>query len=262
VQDVYVALNNSTPNLVYRIERSQAEDPAILAKEAYATTNETPHDPYKITHAPLGPFPRGNDLSFTLGKWLEAVGTGTYAEENGSAVLNLTFEHMVPSGTYTIWYNRVTMPPHYEEVFTPLGAPDGSQNAFKADSTGHAVFSLKIKALPDSTNVTFKDYAAMYVTKSSPIAANITWTLIAVVYHSDGQTHGANSGEFGKSAHGQLVHLMYSKPVRSFQEWKNATATAAATSPASQKQPGFEGVLAMTSLLAGAGLIARRMGRR
>jgi len=45
VQDVYVMLNNTTPDLVYRIERRQAEDPLNLEKETFATTNETPHDP-------------------------------------------------------------------------------------------------------------------------------------------------------------------------------------------------------------------------
>ena len=33
VQDVFVALNNSTPNLVYRVEYNQANDPIILEKE-------------------------------------------------------------------------------------------------------------------------------------------------------------------------------------------------------------------------------------
>ncbi|MHB8119627.1 MAG: PGF-CTERM sorting domain-containing protein [Methanothrix sp.] len=266
VQDVYIVLNNSTPYLVYRVERSQAEEPAILAKEAYATTSATPHDVYKISHSPLGPFPRGKDLGFTQEDWLEAIGTGTYVEENGIATLNLTFEHLVPNGTYSVWINRVTMPPHYQEVFTPIGAPDGSENAFKADSSGHAVFNMKIKPLPASTNVTFKDFTSMFVTKSAPISADITWTLIVVVYHSDGRTYGANPGDLGESAHGQLVHLMYAKPIRSFQEWKNATEIAAAndtvSSPTPQKQPGFGGVLAIIGLLASTGFIMSRMCRR
>jgi hypothetical protein len=53
VQDVFFVLNDTTPNLVYRIERSQVNDSTILAKETYATVNPTPHDTYKITPHPL-----------------------------------------------------------------------------------------------------------------------------------------------------------------------------------------------------------------
>jgi hypothetical protein len=265
VQDVYVVLNNTTPDLVYRIERSQAEDSSILAKDIYGTTNAVPHDTYKITPHPLGPFPRGADLGLTLEQWLAAMGTGTYIEENGNAALNLTFEKLVPNGTYSIWYARVTMPPNYKETRTPLGAPDGSQNSFKADAKGNAAFDLKLNALPPSTNVTFENYSAMYVTRKYPITTNISWTLIAVIYHSDGRTHGTEPGEMGKTAHNQLVHLMYPKPFRTYEEWTNMSAikvTAQAgteATPAAQKQPGFEGVFAAAGLLAAACLTLKRI---
>ena len=98
VGDVFIVLNNTTPDLVYRIERSQADDPANLAKAAYATRDATPHDPYKIMPNSLGPFPRGADLGFTLGEWLAATGTGTYAEENDNSAMNFTFRNLVPNG--------------------------------------------------------------------------------------------------------------------------------------------------------------------
>ena len=84
VGDVYFELNNTTPNLVYRIEQDQAKDPINLGKIAYATASETPHDPYKLTTNALGPFPKGTPLGFTLGEWLSAFGVGTYIDENGS----------------------------------------------------------------------------------------------------------------------------------------------------------------------------------
>jgi hypothetical protein len=105
-------LNNSTPDMVYRIERQQAEEPTNLALTAYSTVNATPHDTYKVTPHALGPFLRGDDLGFTLGQWLAAIGTGTYVEQNGTATINLTFRNLVPNGTYSIWSHQVTMPPN------------------------------------------------------------------------------------------------------------------------------------------------------
>ena len=256
IPDVFFVLNNTTPDMVYRIELSQTKDPMNLAKEAYASTKAIPRDTYKLTPNALGPFPKGEDLGFTLGQWIAATGKGTYIEENGNATLNLTFGNLVPNGAYTIWYNRVTMPPNYKEVFTPIGTSDGSQNAFKADSKGNAKYNLKLKALPDSSNLTWENYVAMYVTKKTPIIDNITWTLIAVAYHSDGITHGPIPGEFGKTTQGQLVHLMYPKPIRTYEEWKNATVVAATTKTETvaakpqEKQPGFEGIFAIIGLLA------------
>jgi hypothetical protein len=218
---------------------------------AYATTNATPHDPYKIMPNALGPFPKGSPLGFTLGEWLDAIGVGTYIEENGNASISLTFHNLVPNGTYSVWCHRVTSPPNYREENSPLGAPDGTQNIFKADASGNGTFYLKSDALPGTTNVTYMDWVAMYITRTAPITTNITWTLIGVVYHSDGQTHGATPAEFGKNAHLQLVNLMYPKPARTFEEWRNATVVAATnTADSAKKQPGFESISAMAGLLA------------
>ena len=149
------------------------------------------------------------------------------------------------------------MPPDYNYSFTPVGASDGSQNMFKADADGNGMFSLKLKALPLSTNITYEDYVAMYVTKQVPISTRITWTLISVAYHSDGKTHGVTPGELGKTTHMQLTHLMYPKPIRTYEEWKNATQIAATTEAETaaadkpqNKQPGFEGIIALAGLLA------------
>jgi hypothetical protein len=252
VQDVYFVLNDTTPNLVYRIGLDQAKDPANLAKMAYATTNATPHDVYELAPNSRGPFPKGEALGFTLGQWIAAIGTGTYIEENDDATMNLTFHNLMPNGTYTVWISRITMPPDYKYAFMPVGTSDGSQNEFKADSTGNGRFNLRLKALPPSTNVTYADYVAMYVTKKAPISTNITWTLIAVAYHSDSKTHGATPGELGKTTHVQLVHLMYPKPARTYEDWRNISTGAAAVpnATAQQKQPGFEGILSLIGLFA------------
>jgi hypothetical protein len=251
ISDVFFQLNNSTPDMVYRIERQQTEEQTNLALTAYATVNATPHDTYKLTSHPFGPFPKGADLGFTLKQWLAAIGTGTYVEQNANATIDLTFRNLVPNGTYSVWSHRVTMPPNYRYTFSPLGAPDGSQNSFHADASGNATFSLDFAALPASTNLTFPDYVAMYVTKTAPVEGDINWTLIAVIYHSDGQIHGSVPGDLGKDAHVQLVHLMYPRPARTYEEWKNATVAVAAA-PAETKMPAFEGILALAGLLVAA----------
>jgi len=260
IPDVFFELNNSTPDMVYRAESEQTKDAMDLAKEAYATTNATPRDTYKITQNPLGPFPKGEDLGFTLGQWIAANGKGTYVEENGNAALNLTLHNLVPNGTYSLWCCRVTMPPNYSEVLVPIGASDGSENAFIADAGGNGAFDLRFKALPASTNVTWKDYVAKYVTKQAPISTDITWTLIALVYHSDGKTHGSTPGDWGKTAHSQLVHLMYPKPIQTYEEWKNAANMTATTqtTQTEKKEPGFEGVFALAGLLASACILSTR----
>jgi hypothetical protein len=229
IADIFIVLNDSSPNEVYRVELNQTKDPTILAKEVYAAANATPHDPYKLSPNTLGPYPKDKALGFTLGQWLAAIGKGTYIEENNNATLNLTFHDLVPNGTYSVLYSRITMPPNFSDLHIPGGAPNGSQSVFRADAKGDAAFNLKMKALPDSTNVTFKDYVAMYVSKKAPITSNITWTLLGVAYHSDGKSHGAELGELGKTSHMQLVNIMYPKPARSFEEWKNASAIAATT---------------------------------
>jgi hypothetical protein len=145
----------------------------------------------------------------------------------------------------------VTSPPNYREENSPLGASDGSQNSFRADSKGNGRFNLKLRALTSTTNVTYNDWVAMYITKMVPISTNLTWTLIEVVYHSDSQTHGTIPGEFGKNAHLQLVHLMYPKPARTYEEWRNATtAPAPITSESAKRQPGFESISVLAGLFA------------
>jgi len=154
------------------------------------------------------------------------------------------------------------MPPKFSDLHIPVGAPDGSQSVFRADTKGIAAFNLKMKALPDSTNVTYKDYVAMYVSKKAPITSNITWTLLGVAYHSDGKSHGSELGEMGKTSHMQLINVMYPKPSRSFEEWKNASTIAATavatTAQAEKKSPGFEVLFSITSLLAIAFIVIAR----
>ena len=171
-----------------RLEGDKAKDPLNLAKEVYATSVATPHDPFKLGANPLGPFDKGKSLGFTLQQWLAASGIGIYSVDNENAQLELSFKNLVPKGVYTVWCSRLTFPPEFSVADKPCGAENGSENSFNADEKGIGTFSLKLKPLEQST----KETASM----------------IAIAYHSDGQSHGASPGDFGLNSHVQLFFIL------------------------------------------------------
>jgi hypothetical protein len=116
----------------------------------YAANTVVPHDPYRLGPKPLGPFPKGDELGLSLGEWLAARGSGTYAVSGQNTELQLSFEKLVPHGTYRLWCARVTRPPHYASVEKPCGASDGSQNKVQSDANGNASFHLSLKPLPET----------------------------------------------------------------------------------------------------------------
>lgn len=187
-QDVFVVLNDSALNNVFRVEANDTKNPVILKRMAFATASATPHDPFKLGQNPLGPHARGAALGFTLEQWLAATGSGTYTVDGESAEMKFAFQKLVPNGMYTVWCSRLTFPPNFDVVDTPCGEPDGSQNVFRADSQGNGAFNLKLKPLPDSTKETA--------------------SVIALAYHSDGKTYGAVPGDFGLNSHVQIFFLL------------------------------------------------------
>ena len=136
----------------------------------------------------LGPFPKGKSLALTLERWLSARGSGTYTVENGKAELDVSFEKLVPKGVYTVWCSRLTFPPDAKVIDRPCGAEDGSQNKFLADAAGKGKFKLTMNPLEPSSQETA--------------------SVIALAYHSDGKTYGANPGDFGKNTHVQIVAML------------------------------------------------------
>lgn len=173
---------------VARLESDKAKDPSNLMKMLYASASPTPHDLFKTGEKPLGAFPEGKPLGFTLEKWLSAGGIGIYTVNGENAELELSLKKLVPNGVYTVWCSRITFPPEPKTEGVPCGAEDGSQNSFNADAQGNGAFSLKMKKLPDSTKETS--------------------SAIAVHYHSDGKTYGASPGDFGVNAHVQLFYMI------------------------------------------------------
>ena len=133
---------------------------------------------------PLGPFPMGDELGVALGAWLKAAGSGTYAMDGDSVQMDLSFDNLVPNGVYTVWCSVITLPPDFSITDSPCGAADGSNNAFTADEHGNAAFSVETAALPPTTDTSM--------------------SMIALAYHSDGNTYGEYPGDFGLNSH---VHI-------------------------------------------------------
>jgi len=187
-QDVFIEGKNTKE--VIRVEQADIDkDASILSKKAYTTAGATPHDPFKVGSNPLGPYPKGKALGFTLKQWLDAKGSGTYEVNGDIAILHLTFGKLVPKGVYTVWCSRLTFPPNPKVVDAPCGTADGSQNTFKADDKGSAAFTLeKFTPLEESTKETA--------------------SVIAAAYHSDGKTYGAVPGDFGSKTHVQVFFLL------------------------------------------------------
>lgn len=187
-QDVYIEMEEGAEGEVFRVDVEEASNPDNLTKTAYASVEETHHDPFKIGDDPLGPFEKGASLNFTLEEWLNGSGSGMYAEDDGKATLELAFSSLVPESTYTLWCSRLTFPPEVAVVDLPCGALDGSENSFTTDVEGNANVTLEVKPFEESTESTVN--------------------VIAVAYHSDGNTYGAQPGPFGKDTHVQLAFIV------------------------------------------------------
>ena len=186
-QDVFVE-SKDNPIQVVRVEGDLAKDAKVLSQKAFAASKAIPHDPFKLGENPLGPYPKGKALGFTLEQWLMAKGTGTYVVNGDTATLDLIFEGLVENGVYTVWCSRLTFPPNPKVVDKPCGAADGSQNSFTAFRNGAGEFKLTMNPLEESTKETA--------------------SVIALAYHSDGKTYGANPGDFGLNSHVQIFFLI------------------------------------------------------
>ncbi|MGI9434018.1 MAG: hypothetical protein ACR2Q4_04175, partial [Geminicoccaceae bacterium] len=96
---------------------------------------------------------------------------------------------------YTMWHDFMAWPP--TEPFNgtydlPLGARDGSENAFVTDADGHAVFERSFKPCLQ-------------------LSGEHLMADLAIAYHSDGNTYGPMPGEFATKSH---VHMYLGLPKR------------------------------------------------
>jgi hypothetical protein len=177
-QDVYIERVPGSGE-VWRVTKGDNDMNAPL----YRTAVETKHDPFDP--AAIGPHPKGEPLGLTLGEWLRHQGTGTYTCANGEGTMEVSFSGLVPNGIYTMWHAFMAMPPTTPFSGTldlPLGARDGSESVFQADANGEAAFVQRFKPCLEMSDL---------------------WTsaMLAINYHSDGMTYGADPGRFGYNAH-------------------------------------------------------------
>jgi hypothetical protein len=168
------------------VRRVAPDDPlSMLSQPVFASTTGAEHDPFQVGENPVGPYEQAGELGFTLGEWLAATGSGTYAVNGDSSMLETTFTNLVPNGVYTMWCSTIHVPPNFEIINFPCGAEDGSQNVFMADEDGNATYNIEILVRPLSTEEAL--------------------TAFAISYHSDGNTYGSDPGTFGMNSHVQIV---------------------------------------------------------
>lgn len=184
-QDVYVEISPGSS----QVKRVDVEEADIYSENMlYSTATMIEHDPFKLGKTPLGPFQKGVSLGITLDEWLAGTGTGTYSVNGGLATLDLRMQNLVADGVYTVWCSVIKFPPDPVVVDLPCGAIDGSDNVFTADANGDGEISITMNPLEESTETTVN--------------------VIAVAYHSDGETYGPYPGSFGSGTHVQLFYLM------------------------------------------------------
>lgn len=138
--------------IVVRPEPQDARRPTFLARQLYAARKVIPHDPYKLGLNPLGPYRAGDALGLTWREWLIAQGSGTYTVKEGNAELNLSFQNLIPYGTYSLWCGHEPLTASDLSFEEPCDNAGGIQNRLRADQGGNATLTLKIKPLQSGAN--------------------------------------------------------------------------------------------------------------
>jgi hypothetical protein len=175
MQDVYLDVGSG------EVVRPTVVNAETLAQPLYRSSVEVELDLFEPPFD-TGPYPKGEPLGFTLADWLAAKGQGTYTVKGDRAVIDMTFDKLVPNGVYTVW----CLVWNFEEVVSevPCGAPDGSENTFTTDATGHGEITIEVDAFAPSTEEAINE--------------------IAIAYHSEGKTWGSIVGPHGLEAHVQM----------------------------------------------------------
>lgn len=167
------------------VMRAASLDDSLINLPLYTAKNAVPFDmiepPYDV-----GPYEQGEPLGFSMAEWMTASGRGTYLMSDSDILLDVEFENLVPNAVYTTWCIRMNLPLDTPTI-KPCGSSDGTQNWFISSEVGTGEIEV---VLNQPFEPSTKDIRSM----------------IAIVYHSDGNTYGSSPGEMGKNAHMQLVY--------------------------------------------------------
>ena len=156
----------------------------------YTPAEAVPHTPLQTDN--IGPWPIGTPLGVTLGEWLAASGGGTYSCVDGQGEISVSFENLVPNGVYTMWHDFFVWPPTEPFIGTydlPFGARDGSENVFVADADGNATFDRSFQPCLQ-------------------LSGEQLLSELAIAWHSDGNSHGHEPGEFSTVTHVQMFVIL------------------------------------------------------
>lgn len=112
--------------------------------------------------------------------WLDAWGFAiAHADEDGNLVVDIYANNLVPEGVYTLWGVNMGM---VGMQVAPAGGAEA--NAFTASEDGDIAFTVTV-------------------------GADESYEMLAVAYHSDGQTYGDEPGAMGEVT---FTHLMGAFP--------------------------------------------------
>jgi hypothetical protein len=185
-QDVYVEKTAGSGE-VYRINPDEFE--TYKDAPVYGTATVTHHAPFNASHN--GPYAKGQALNMTLGEWLSGTGKATYVCKSGKGSIQASFSNLVPNGIYTMWY-ALAAKKHmgcedcpFSTIDFPMGGGDGSSSIFTAGSDGGA------------------DYQASFE-PCLEMSDDRLMAMLAIAYHSDGNTYGPGPGPMGLGSHVQL----------------------------------------------------------
>ena len=182
-------VRNPCSVLLGRDQATQADRPQVFVKDAGVAEGTGPQGikhaagirPALIeTDAKSTPLfnAQGAPLGFTLAEWLAPTGRATLSPTGaGGVVIKVTFEHLRPDATYSLFENHFDQKP---VGFTPLDGA-GAANSFKTDAKGHATATVTAPQKLTHDNA------------------------ILVILDDDGQTHGTSRGDIGINAQHQLI---------------------------------------------------------
>lgn len=205
-QDVYLVLDPKS-NFVFRPLVNDSADEIYLNQRLYSADSDSLRDPFMAGQNPLGPFPKGSELGFSIRDWLKAKGEADYSCDGTKSTLKASFSSLVPNSLYSLWYFQAKLPPGFQSIELPLGNENGTQNLFWTDSFGNANYFLSW------------DGCVPTPTERVPVG-------IQVIYHSDNLQKGQYAGEVGKTSH---LHLMGLVPRTSIPVFETTESTIADT---------------------------------